>query len=181
MPVRMMRGLIDRLLFTIGLLAFLQIPQFVDHYVQRYGGYRQALSDSVEQYRQSAERHYDGDLLLMIQAFKTDEKPALRELGGKIEHEQQELSRMDQGWAVLQGDSLPRKLLYLAGDFNVDIARGTAESFSPGLPLTLDAMICGLLGGTLVSLLFNGILGALGALTRRPKPRIRVSDETPPY
>ena len=82
--MRLITGLLDRLLFAAGLALFLQIPQFIDHYTQRYGGYRQSVADSVAEYQRSADQHYGGNLEIMTQDFRTDDKPAMREMGDKI-------------------------------------------------------------------------------------------------
>ena len=37
----------------------------------------------------------------------------------------------------------------------MDIAQAVISSYTPAFPLTLAALVCGLLGGVLLSLLFN--------------------------
>src|SRR3546814_12194840 len=41
--MRVLLAIIDRLLFAAGFALAMQLPQFVDSYTQRYGGYPQAL------------------------------------------------------------------------------------------------------------------------------------------
>ncbi len=171
--MNLITGLLDRLLFTAGLLVFLQIPQFIDHYTQRYAGYHQALADSVGEYQQSADAHYEGDLVLMIHDFKADDKAAMRDLGGKMERDRNRLQQMTAGLDVLRGDSLVDKLVYLGTDLDRDIARATLDDFSPGLPLTPDALICGLIGGILISGLLNILLWIARQFGPRRPPRPR--------
>lgn len=167
--MNLMTGLLDRLLFAAGLIVFLQIPQFIDHYTQRFGGYHQAVADSVATYQRSADRHYRGDLGLMIARFKADAKPALREVGEKMDTERTKLESMTRGLSILQHGNLLDKLAYLAGDLDMSIARATFDAYRPGLPLTTDAMICGLFGGMLASALFSLLLWPLQRLfDRRP-------------
>ncbi len=176
--MNLITGLLDRLLFTAGLLVFLQIPQFVDHYTQRYAGYHQAVADSVAEYQLSADAHYGGDLVLMIHDFKVDDKAAMREMGSKMERDRDHLLRMTAGLTVLRGDSLIDKLVFLAADLDHDIAGATLQDFSPGLPLTADALICGLIGGISISGLLNILLWIGRQLGTRRPPRFRTT--TPP-
>lgn len=171
--MKTLAGILDRILFAGGLVVFLQIPQFVDHYTQRYAGYQQALTVSVGEYQLSADAHYAGDLGVMVHEFKNDDKPAMRELGSKIERERTQLTTMTAGLAILQGDSLAEKLVYLAGDFDSAIAEGTLQDFKPGMPLTADAWICGVIGAILLSGLLNLLLW-LGRQVRLPR------QQTPP-
>lgn len=171
--MKIVTGLFDRLLFAAGLLLFLQIPQFIDHYTQRYAGYWQALSDSVQQYQASADTHYDGDLQLMIHEFEIAEAPAMRDMGKKMSGERQRLNEMTAGLATLRGGSLPDKLIQLAEDFDTPLLRATLQDYKPGLPFTMDAAICGLIGGILASGLFNLLVWPLRRLfDRRPVVRV---------
>ncbi|MEQ1439393.1 DUF2937 family protein [Fontimonas sp. SYSU GA230001] len=171
--MRLITGLLDRLLFAAGLALFLQIPQFIDHYTQRYGGYRQALADSVAQYQQNADRHYRGDLDAMTRDFRNDDKPALRDIGDKIADERRRLAEMEHGLAILRYGHLGQKLWYLARHIEPSIAYGVLENFRPGLPLTIDALLCGLVGGVLASALFNLLLWPLRLVVDR-RPLLRV-------
>ncbi|TJY61075.1 DUF2937 family protein [Sinimarinibacterium sp. CAU 1509] len=178
--MNLITGLLDRLLFTAGLLVFLQIPQFVDHYTQRYAGYHQAVADSVAEYQLSADAHYDGDLGLMIHDFNSDDKAAMRDMGGKMERDRDRLQRMTAGLTVLRGSSLIDKLVFLGEDLDRDIARATLEDFTPGLPLSSDALICGLIGGITVSGLLNILLWIGRQLGTRRPPRLRTTTPPPP-
>ena len=171
--MKLIAGLLDRLLFAAGLALFLQIPQFVDHYTQRLGGYRQSLTDAVAQYQRSADRHYGGDLDAMTSDFRVNDTPAMRDMGDKIFADRRKLDELTRGLAVLQQGHLGEKLWYLTLHVDLPVARGTAEDFKPGLPLTMDALLSGLVGGLLASGLFNLLLWPLRALSER-RPNVRV-------
>ena len=171
--MKIVTGLADRLLFAAGLLLFLQIPQFIDHYTQRYAGYRQALADSVQQYQASADVHYDGDLQLMIHEFETAAAPAMRDMGRKMDGERMRLDEMTAGLATLRSGSLPARIAQVARGYDSPLLRATFEDFKPGLPLTVDAAICGLAGGILASALFNLLIWPLRRLIDR-RPLLRV-------
>ncbi|MES0874596.1 DUF2937 family protein [Sinimarinibacterium thermocellulolyticum] len=166
-------GLADRLLFAAGLVLFLQIPQFIDHYTQRYAGYHQALADSVRQYQDSADAHYGGDLPLMIHEFETAQAPAMRDMGAKMQRERRLLDEMTAGLARLRSGSLPAQIAQLARDYDSPLLRATFEDFEPGLPFTQEAAVCGLVGGILASGLFNLLIWPLRRLfSHRPMVRV---------
>ncbi len=171
--MKIVTGLADRLLFAAGLLLFLQIPQFIDHYTQRYAGYRQALADSVQQYQDSANAHYDGDLRLMIHEFETAQAPAMRDMGRKMDGDRVRLDEMTSGLATLRAGSLPARVAQLARDYDSPLLRATFDDYKPGLPFTIDAAVCGLVGGILASALFNLLVWPLRRLfDRRPVVRV---------
>lgn len=159
--MKLVTGILDRLLFALGLLLFLQLPSFVDHYHQRIGGYRQAVADSVAEYQRSADAHYAGNLDRLVSDFLTDSNPAQRDMGNKMRRDRERLVELDAALVVLSGDSLIDKLIYLSRNLDPEMARATAEAYTPGLPLSLDAALCGLLGGLLASGLFNLLMWPL--------------------
>ncbi len=161
--MRLLLGLADRLLFAIALVAAMQLPQFVDQYTQRYGGYHQALVDSLAEHQRNADQHYGGNLDQLIADLHASSAVGIREIGDKLGRDRGREAEMRSGLAILERGSLPAKLWYLAKHLDGDIAAGTCAAFAPGLPLSLDALLCGLFGGLLATLLFNALRSLLGA------------------
>lgn len=165
--MRLLTGLLDRLLFVAGFIVALQLPQFIDHYTQRYGGYHQALADSMAEYQRNADQHYGGDLDRLIADLRSASSAGIHEIGDKLAAERQREREMRRGLTILEGGTLPEKLWYLARHVDRDIAIGTWAAFTPGLPLSLEALLCGLIGAILVSGLFNLLRWLMLASTRR--------------
>ncbi|MGH8445304.1 MAG: DUF2937 family protein [Solimonas sp.] len=165
--MRMLIGLFDRLLFAAAFALAMQLPQFIDQYTQRYGGYHQALVDSMGEYQRNADEHYGGDIDRLIADLRASPSAGIHDIGGKLEADRAKESEMRGGLQTLEHGSLPQKLWYLSRHLNREIAHGTWLAYTPGLPLSLDALLCGLLGAVLVSGLFNLLRLALGAVGRR--------------
>lgn len=147
-------GLVDRILFACGLLLALQIPQFLDHYTQRYAGYRDALAAAVTDYQRIADVHHDGNLDALVAELRAG-SGGVRDMGDKLQADRLQLQRMDAALRILREGSLWARLRHLVLDADVALARGTLADFKPGLPLTMDALICGAIGALLASGLFN--------------------------
>ena len=165
--MRVMRGLIDRLLFVAAFIAALQLPQFIDHYTQRYGGYHQALADSMEEYQRNADAHYGGDLDRLIADLEAAPSAGIHDIGAKLAADRRRERAMREGLAILERGSLPEKLWYLARHLDHEIAAGTWAAFTPGLPLTMDALVCALIGALLASGLFNLLIWLPASVVRR--------------
>lgn len=159
-------GLVDRILFACGLLLALQIPQFLDHYTQRYAGYRDALFDSMVEYQRTADAHYNGNFDALVGDLRAAQG-GIREIGDKLQRDRTRLAQMDATLQILRGDSLWPKLRHLAWDVDRPLARGALADFKPGLPLTTDALICGAIGALLASGLFNLLIRLLALPWKR--------------
>lgn len=156
--MKLLLGLFDRLLFAAGFALAMQLPQFVDHYTQRYGGYHQALVDNLAEYQRNADAHYGGDLDRLIADLHASARPGLREIGDKLQRDRARELQMREGLAILGHEILAKRLWYLAGHLDVGIATATWAAFTPGLPLSTDALLCGLAG----AVLFSGVFNLLG-------------------
>ncbi len=53
-----LKGLVDRVLFAVRVLLFMQVPHFVDQYTQSLSGYYQAQANYLDQYQQIAKKQY---------------------------------------------------------------------------------------------------------------------------
>ena len=173
--MKLVLGLADRILFACGLLLALQIPQFLDHYTQRYAGYRDAVADSVAEYQRTADRHYSGRLDNLVADLRTAPAGGVQEIGDKLQRDRDTLMQMDASLLILRGDSLWAKLRYLALDVDRPLARGALQDFKPGLPLTTDALICGAIGALLLSALFNALVWLVGFPFRKRYTTLKYS------
>ncbi|HET8882882.1 MAG TPA: DUF2937 family protein [Solimonas sp.] len=172
--MRLLLAIIDRLLFAVGFALAMQLPQFVDSYTQRYGGYHQALVDGMAEYQRNADEHYGGDLDALIAELHAASSPGIHGIGDQLEHERAREIAMREGLAILERGTLPQKLWYLSRHLDRELARATWMAYTPGLPLSFDALICGLAGAIVFSGLFNLLRWPFGAWRRhrdnRPMP-----------
>jgi hypothetical protein len=151
-------GLTDRILFALALIIGMQLPEFITQYAQRFGGYHQALKDSLMEYQRNADMHYEGSLDRLIADLKASSSAGIRDMGSKVGNDLQRERRMREGVDLLNNGSLMQKVAYLARHLDRPLAEGTWQAFKPGLPLTTDALACGLVAALLASGLFNFLI-----------------------
>lgn len=153
--MRMLLAIIDRLLSAAGFALAMQLPQFVDSYTQRYGGYHQALVDSMAEYQRNADAHYGGNIDGLIADLHATPAVGIREIGDKLARDRAREREMQAGLAILEHGTLVQKLWYLSQHADRELVRATWMAYTPGLPLSFDALLCGLLGAIVLSGLFN--------------------------
>lgn len=169
--MRMLLAIIDRLLFAAGFALAMQLPQFVDSYTQRYGGYHQALVDSMAEYQRNADAHYGGNIDGLISDLHAAPAAGIQEIGDKLTRDRTREREMQAGLAILEHGTLVQKLWYLSQHADRELVRATWMAYTPGLPLSFDALLCGLLGAIVLSGLFNLLRWPFSALRRRRDAR----------
>lgn len=153
--MKLIVGFLDRICFTAGVLVFLQLPHFIDQYTQRFGGYYGSEQQHIAEYQANADENFKGSLDKLIQAFKSSNSTAVHRIGKKIEKDAARVRALRADKDILEKGNLLNKLLFLATDLDFEIAKGTMQSFKPGVPFTTDALICAVFGGITFSLVFN--------------------------
>lgn len=154
----MLKNLIDKIFFAAGVILFLQLPQFIDQYTQRIGGYADSQKNQIADYQQLANLHFNGDLQAYIERLRQNSDPAIAASAEQIDnftHHHQGIIRELQ---VYENKQLWYTIPYFISHFRVNLVKGTAANFTPGLPINLWSWLYGLIGGILFSLIYNGIL-----------------------
>ncbi len=163
------KGLLDRVLFAVGVLLFMQVPHFVDQYTQRLGGYYQAQVNHLDQYRQIAKKQHQGNLNALIQEFVSSDQASVRETGNNISNIREQAKSVKDDLYVLDHKPLASKLIHLATATRYDIAQQTLTNYKPGVPFSIESLVCALLGGVLMSMLFNSFLFVPKLFKRKPR------------
>ncbi|MDZ7777948.1 MAG: DUF2937 family protein [Bacteroidales bacterium] len=164
---------LDRIFFAAGVILFLQLPNFIDQYTQRYGGYYEAQQEQLENYGDIAAKYFDGDINRMVDSFKEEgNNPAIKETGRQLEETLNRIEELREGRQVLEEGTLLRKIGYIVLHPNWRLLSGTWSAYKPGMPFTMDALLSGIAGGLLFGALFS-LLRKAGFLLFSPQKRHR--------
>jgi len=157
-------GLFDRLCAVVGCLLFLQLPLFMQQYQQELKGHVAELEWQVSLITNAAQ--LSGKTLdQYIHKFMTS---------GDIDFARQGeiLSAMVVRWNALSNSlnalnhaSVWERPYFFFSTFNYEIVKSSLETFQVGIPLTLEALVYGLLGmllGYALYRVFSVILSKIG-------------------
>ena len=167
----MIKNLLDKIFFAVGVMVFLQLPHFIDQYTQRMGGYSASQTEQIKEYQSIADQHFNGDLAAYINRLQQNADPAVAESATQMAKRLASADDIKSELQVFEQKPLWYQVPYFITHMRMDLAQGTAQNFSPGLPINLWAWGYGLIGGILFSLLFNGITKSPKLLKRKSKPR----------
>lgn len=165
----MIKNLLDKIFFAVGVMLFLQLPHFIDQYTQRMGGYHDSQAQQIKEYQAIADQHFAGDLAAYIERMQGNADPAVAESASQMEQRIDQTSAIKRELKVYEEEPLWYQVPYFLTHMRMELARGTARNFAPGVPINLWAWGYGLVGGVLFSLLFNGVVKAPAAVLKRRK------------
>ena len=137
--------LLDRIFSVIGAVAFSQIPEFIQQYIQRLGGHVDEAQYQLELIRKGAQS-CGHTLSSYIELFITHTDPGIVRQGQLIQRTIERASELAEALqAIKEASVFTRPFVFLA-KVKYPIARATLEDFQPAVPLTLESVIYAFIG-----------------------------------
>ena len=167
----MIKGLIDKIFFALGAIVFLQLPHFIEQYTQRMGGYAASQTEQIKEYQAIADEHFAGDIEAYRLRLQQNADPAVAESAEQITKRLKSAQSIQHDLQVFEQKPLWYQVPYFITHLRTDLVKGTAQNFSPGLPINLWAWGYGLVGGVLFSLVFNGCIALPKAIKKNKRKK----------
>lgn len=154
--MRIVRGLLDRLLLIGGVVSGGLIPGFIAQYRQRLGGRLDQAQIDLAPWQKLADQFHHGDLQQLIRYHLASHDPAFRAEGQVI---QSLLDSVHALQAAVQGlhANLFRQLLYLIGHPDPGLLRATWSDWVPTFALSGEGLLFAALFGLGLWLVFQGL------------------------
>jgi len=170
-------GLIDRVLCVLGTVAFSQLPEFMQQYLQRLGGHLDEARRQLAQFRRVAEQ---SNLSLDRFIAQTSANPdaAVAKLGGVMTEAVARVDELQTAQTALQSASLWERPFVFLRNVDTEIARATWSMFKPAVPTTVEGLIYAAIGMIVLVILYHG---CVRYPIRRAARLRRIRNESPAY
>lgn len=166
----MIKGLLDKIFFAMGAIVFLQLPHFIEQYTQRMGGFAASQAQQIKEYQVIADEHFDGDIEAYQRRLEQSVDPAIAQSAEQMTRRLQSAQSIQEDLKVYEQKPLWYQVPYFLTHLRTDMVKGTAQNFSPGLPINLWAWGYGLLGGVMFSMIFNALFLIPKAMKKNNRP-----------
>lgn len=165
--MRLVRGLLDRVVLVVAIVAGGLLPGFIEQYRQRLGGRLDQARLDLAAWQRIADQLFAGDLNRLIRYHSASADPAFHAEAHVIEQLRASVQQLQQAAAALQGDLL-QQASYLALHLDAALARATLADWTPTFALSLQGIAFAALFALSVWLLFHGLWWSLGRVLRGP-------------
>jgi hypothetical protein len=155
-----LRGLLDRLLLVVGVVAGGLVPGFIAQYRQRLGGRLDQARLDLQPWQSLADRFYGGDIDRLIQYHQSSTDPKFHAEGEIIRSLVATVQHLQSAVDALQGN-LYQQLAYLTVHADPALLHATSHDWVPTFALSPDGLLFALVVGIGVWLLFQALWGLL--------------------
>jgi hypothetical protein len=164
--VAVLRGLLDRAVLVVGVVAGGMVPSYLAQYRQRVGGaLGQALKD-LAPFQQIADRFHGGSLAKLIQHHQASTDPTFHAEGAAIQAIADSVATLQSTLAALDTDVF-RQVVYLLTHADAQMAQATWAAFRPSFGLGADSVLMAAAFGLGVWALFLAVWWSAATLLAR--------------
>jgi len=148
-----LRGLLDRFILVVGVVAAGCIPSFIVQYRQRMGGMLDQVLRDLAPFQEIANRNHGGNLGELIRRHLASSDTTFHAEGAAIQAMVDASVRLRTGYDALNTDLL-HQLAYLSTQLDPGIARATWAIYAPSFTLTAESVIFSAVLGVAIWLVF---------------------------
>jgi hypothetical protein len=164
-------GVLDRVLCVLGTVAFSQIPEFMQQYLQRLGGHLDEARRQLAQFRHAAEQS-GLSLDHLITQTGANPDPAVAKLSGVMTDAVARVEELQAAQSAIQNATLWDRPFVFLRNVDSEIARATWEIFKPAIPTTAEGLVYAAAGmAVLLTFYHAGVKYPITRVARRRRAR----------
>ncbi|WP_120512381.1 DUF2937 family protein [Photobacterium salinisoli] len=166
----MVGRIVDKLLFGVMLIAALQVPLLADHYQQYLAGLFEATQWQVNGYENTARQYGYPDVTAMIEQHLANTEASVKADALQKQATLSLYEDLKSGMTVFEHGTLIEKSVYMFTPAHFDSLQKTLAHFKPGIPLSLNGLMFGVILGLAANILLT--LPFTWLFNRRRRARI---------
>jgi len=161
--MKLIKDYLRLIIFALGILIGVQVPNFIDQYAKRVSAHYIEAKMNFSGYQQTADKHFGGNVEALWTHYGSSPDTVFKDDAKNIK---QIYKRQQAFFAELKelDASVFRKIFHVIFFADNEILTETLTEFSYTVPLNHEAIICGLLLGITLSLMFELAVFTLGKL-----------------
>lgn len=153
----LVNSLIEKCLFTLVFILGVQVPEFINQYIQRLSGHLEESKEQLKAFQLLAEQFHQGDLSLLIKQYRTNSDPMIMSTAELIEKLESRFNYLNAHISALNTDEYLQQLLTFFTQFDHQLLLKTAEFYQLAIPLNTHALATGFLLA-LITFLLNTLI-----------------------
>jgi hypothetical protein len=151
---------LSMLCFALGIMLGVQLPNWVNQYVQRVDAHFREADLAIAPYQLLADQLFDGSMQALIDKHLQSREPLFKREAEPISAQYQRWQYLRKLQQQLQG-SFWQQVQHIVLHADQMIVNETLEGYQATVPLNRLAIICGLLGGIFASVLYEFVTALL--------------------
>lgn len=148
-------GFLDRVLCLLGAVAFCQLPEFIQQYLQRLGGHLDEARRQLAIFENTAAQS-QLTLAQFIERTSANTDAAVARLASVMQGALDRVSELTAAESALRNAPIWNKPFVFFANLDHSIASATLEVYKPAVPTTTEGLIYAAAGMIVILCLYHG-------------------------
>ncbi len=157
----------DHIVFTLSFILGVQLPEFMQQYTQLINGKLAEANFHLSKFQSVADLHFNGDIKLLMSRYKVNSDPAISQTGQMISELINRVDALNNQFIALTQNTYIERVFYFLTHFELDSATLTARHFVLAIPLSIEALITGVIFAIVIIILRVGLSSLFSAKKHR--------------
>lgn len=155
--LRATEGLFDRLLCVLGAVAFTQVPEFIQQYLQRLGGHLDEARRQLESFTQVAAMS-NLTLPQLVERTAQNSDEAVAKLSGVMREAMERVDHLSAAMDAIRNASAWTRPFVFLRHLDPAIAKATWAIYKPAVPTTVEGLVYAGFGVLVIWGLYYGLI-----------------------
>ncbi len=152
----------DHIFFVVSFIAGVQLPEFIQQYTQLINGRLAEAEFHLSKFQLVADQHFEGSLNQLTTRYRDNSDPAIQQMGQTIIELSSRVEQFQAQISLLTQHHYLERLYYFILNLDYHSATLTAEQYVLAIPLTIEALLTGLISATILLLIRVGLFALVG-------------------
>lgn len=150
-------GFLDRVLCLLGAVAFCQLPEFIQQYLQRLGGHLDEARRQLAIFENTAAQ---ANLTLpnFIERTAANADTAVARLAGVMQSSVERVAELTAAESALRSASIWERPFVFFANLDRSIANATLEVYKPAVPTTTEGLVYAAAGMLVILCLYHSCI-----------------------
>jgi len=154
-------SLVDRCIFTLAFITGVQFPEFIQQYSQRLSGHLNEALQQLTQFQLIADRHFEGNLVEMIDKYSLNSEPSISETGSLIVDTVDRVNSLQTQLVSLEQADYFKRLYAFMTEYDLPMAQATLEQYQLAVPLDFMSLLSGAVLALGLLIIIHSIIGSI--------------------
>jgi hypothetical protein len=172
---RASEGFLDRVLCLLGAVAFCQLPEFIQQYLQRLGGHLDEARHQLAVFETTAASPpFNLTLPQYIERTSANSDRAVAQLGPIMQNSLDRVNELASAESALRNASIWERPFVFFANLDRSIASATLDVYKPAVPTTTEGLLYAAAGMIVILCVYHGCVRypISAALRRRAARRL---------
>ena len=175
--LKFLSSILDKIVFTVIFIIGVQLPEFIQQYIQRLSGHLDEAKHHLAQFQHIADIQFQGNLQALIERYNANADSAIQQTGQLVDAMLKRIEAFELHITALHQPNYFDRTFAFISQLDLTLAQATYLDYQLAIPLELTAILTGVSFALLMIFLQKSVYHTGRYLVRKVKSSKRIDNK----